>query len=73
MIEHRSVYSFICWCVEEFSGSRFDVVYASTSMCFDLSVYELFYPLSIGKRIRIVENGLEIGGVFVIRYQCINQ
>ncbi|MEO7583968.1 MAG: amino acid adenylation domain-containing protein [Ferruginibacter sp.] len=61
MIEHSNVYAFICWCRHEFASSRFDIVYASTSICFDLSVYELFFPLSIGKPVRIIENGLHIG------------
>ncbi|HET9277040.1 MAG TPA: condensation domain-containing protein, partial [Flavitalea sp.] len=30
-------------------------------MCFDLSVFEFFYPLTTGKRLRIIENGLYIG------------
>ena len=39
---------------------QFNIVYATTSICFDLSVFELFYPLSVGKQIRILENGLAI-------------
>jgi non-ribosomal peptide synthetase component F len=35
-------------------------LYAVTSHCFDLSVYEFFYPLSIGKQIRLLNNGLAI-------------
>ncbi|MBC7888347.1 MAG: amino acid adenylation domain-containing protein [Ferruginibacter sp.] len=61
MIEHGNLCSFIYWCRQEFSSSRFDTVYAGTSICFDLSVFEIFYPLSIGKRIRIIESGLYIG------------
>ncbi len=61
MIEHHNVYTFICWCRQEFSASHFDILYATTSICFDLSVFEIFYPLSIGKPLRIVENGLYIG------------
>ena len=60
MIEHQNVSSFIWWCQQEFSSSHFDIVYASTSICFDLSVYEIFFPLSVGKPIRILENGLQI-------------
>ncbi len=60
MIEHSNAYSFICWCREEFANSRFDTVYSGTSICFDLSVFELFYPLSVGKSVRILQNGLEI-------------
>ncbi|MBE7174330.1 MAG: amino acid adenylation domain-containing protein [Williamsia sp.] len=61
MLEHSNLTSFICWCQREFSSSRFDMVYASTSLCFDLSVFEMFYPLSIGKPVRIIESGLHIG------------
>ena len=61
MIQHNNVYAFICWCRQEFASSVFEIVYATTSICFDLSVYELFYPLSIGKPIRIIENGLHMG------------
>ena len=60
MIEHRNASSFIRWCQQEFAASRFDIVYAGTSICFDLSVYEIFFPLSIGKPIRILENGSHI-------------
>lgn len=61
MIEHHNVHTFICWSREEFAASKFDIVYASTSICFDLSVFEIFFPLSIGKPVRIVENGLNLG------------
>jgi amino acid adenylation domain-containing protein len=60
MIEHGNLYSFICWSRDEFASSHFEIVYASTSICFDLSVFEIFYPLTIGKPVRIVENGLAI-------------
>jgi amino acid adenylation domain-containing protein len=61
MIEHSNLYSFICWSKEEFASSRFEIAYACTSICFDLSIFEIFYPLSIGKPVRILENGLHIG------------
>ncbi|MGZ5134513.1 MAG: non-ribosomal peptide synthetase, partial [Flavitalea sp.] len=61
MIEHKNVYSFLCWSREEFKDSPFEIVYASTSICFDLSIFEIFYPLTIGKPIRILDNGLQIG------------
>jgi amino acid adenylation domain-containing protein/FkbM family methyltransferase len=60
MIEHKNACSFISWCQEEFSTSHFRMVYAATSICFDLSIFELFYPLSIGKPFRILKNGLDI-------------
>jgi non-ribosomal peptide synthetase component F len=60
MIEHGNLYSFISWSRDEFAASHFEIVYASTSICFDLSVFEIFYPLTIGKPVRILENGLAI-------------
>ena len=60
MVEHGNIYSFICWSREEFCSNNFEVVYASTSISFDLSVYEIFYPLTIGKKVRILDNGLQI-------------
>ncbi|GAA4316747.1 hypothetical protein GCM10023149_13950 [Mucilaginibacter gynuensis] len=60
MVEHRNTASFINWSIQEFANSDFDIVYASTSMCFDLSVFEMFYPLSTGKKLRILKNGLDI-------------
>ncbi|MBO9733247.1 MAG: amino acid adenylation domain-containing protein, partial [Chitinophaga sp.] len=60
MIEHGNVYHFIKWCLREFSGDDFKMVYAVTSLCFDLSVFELFYSLSAGKTIRVLDDALEI-------------
>jgi amino acid adenylation domain-containing protein len=60
MIEHGNMYSFIHWCSQEFNSQSFDLAYAVTSMCFDLSVFEMFYPLTIGKPVRILENALYI-------------
>ncbi|MDL2144169.1 amino acid adenylation domain-containing protein [Flavobacterium tructae] len=61
MITHHNAVVLLYWSQEEFNAAAFDVAYAATSYCFDLSVYELFYPLSIGKKIRILDNALEIG------------
>lgn len=60
MIEHGNVASFIDWCHEEFSNESFEVLYATTSVCFDLSVFELWYPLTTGKKIRLLEDGTVI-------------
>jgi amino acid adenylation domain-containing protein len=60
MIEHRSVAAFLHWCKDEFAASDFDVTYAATSICFDLSIYEIFYTLSIGKKIKLLNNALDI-------------
>ncbi|HTI09034.1 MAG TPA: amino acid adenylation domain-containing protein [Puia sp.] len=61
MITHRNTYAFICWCLEEFRQDPIEWVYAVTSLCFDLSVFELLYPLSAGKKIRLVKDVLSVG------------
>lgn len=60
MIEHKNVFSFIWWCRLEFSASPFEIVYATTSICFDLSVFEIFYTLTTGKPVRVLDSGLDI-------------
>ncbi|MFC0781275.1 AMP-binding protein, partial [Flavobacterium sp. HJSW_4] len=60
MVEHINAVEFINWAKLEFNLSKFDVVYAVTSYCFDLSIYEIFYTLSIGKKIRLLRNALDI-------------
>ncbi|MFC4634989.1 amino acid adenylation domain-containing protein [Dokdonia ponticola] len=60
MITHKNASSMLHWSRREFSNTNFDILYAGTSHCFDLSVYELFYPLSVGKQIRLLPNGLSI-------------
>lgn len=61
MITHQNAVALIHWAQKEFNTESFDIAYAATSHCFDLSVYEMFYPLSVGKKIRILPNALEIG------------
>ncbi|TCN55434.1 amino acid adenylation domain-containing protein [Flavobacterium circumlabens] len=60
MIEHKNAVALIHWSDTEFDSSKFETVYAVTSYCFDLSVFEIFYTLSIGKQIKLLKNGLEI-------------
>ncbi len=60
MIRHSNVVSLMHWSQLEFESTDFDLMYAVTSYCFDLSVFEIFYPLSIGKKIRLLKNGLAI-------------
>src|SRR5205085_3672185 len=43
-----------------FSGDDFEGVLASTSICFDLSVFEIFAPLACGGKIVMAENALEL-------------
>ncbi|HEY6167666.1 MAG TPA: condensation domain-containing protein, partial [Verrucomicrobiae bacterium] len=59
-IEHRSVVNFISWAQREFTRAELAGVLFSTSLCFDLSVFELFVTLSSGGRVIIARNALEL-------------
>ncbi len=61
MIEHRSAVAFLTWAHEIFSKDDLAGVLASTSICFDLSVFELFAPLTSGGRVILIENALALG------------
>ncbi|MEO0868799.1 MAG: condensation domain-containing protein, partial [Cyanobacteria bacterium J06642_11] len=48
------------WAQEQFTAEEISGVLAATSICFDLSVFELFVPLSWGGRVVLVENALSL-------------
>ena len=48
------------WAKKVFSSDEIAGVLASTSICFDLSVFELFLPLSWGGKIILVENAMNL-------------
>ncbi len=54
MIEHHSAINLIGWVNKEFSVSERDNLLFITSMCFDLSVYDIFGILAAGGRVVIV-------------------
>ena len=47
-IEHRSAVALVAWAREVFSAEDLAGVLCATSVCFDLSVFELFVPLALG-------------------------
>jgi amino acid adenylation domain-containing protein len=57
-IEHRNAAAFLQWAGEVFSPAELAGVLASTSICFDLSIFELFTPLSQGGKVILVEDAL---------------
>ncbi len=59
-IEHRSSVALIDWSHEVFSKSDLAGVLCSTSLCFDLSVFEIFVPLSCGGKVIIAPNALAL-------------
>ena len=59
-IEHGSAVALVYWAREEYGEEELSGVLASTSICFDLSVFEIFVPLSCGGKVILVENALGI-------------
>ncbi len=57
---HRSAVVMLQWTRETFSDDELAGVLASTSICFDLSVFEIFAPLSWGGRVILVRDVLEL-------------
>lgn len=61
-IGHRSLVRFIEWILADIGEPAHRVTLFSTSICFDISVYEMFAPLSCGGSILIVQDALETIG-----------
>jgi amino acid adenylation domain-containing protein len=59
-IEHHSTVTLLQWGMEVYSAEELAGVLASTSICFDLSVYEIFLTLAGGGTIRLVRNALAL-------------
>ncbi|PHN79746.1 non-ribosomal peptide synthetase [Pseudomonas syringae] len=60
MIEHRNTVNFLTWAHTAFDGSALEKTLFSTSLNFDLAVYECFAPLTSGGSINVVKNVLEL-------------
>src|SRR5215213_5951218 len=59
-IRHRSAVALIAWAEKVFGPDRLRGVLAATSVCFDLSVFEIFVPLSLGGTVYLAENALAL-------------
>ncbi|HSK74824.1 MAG TPA: amino acid adenylation domain-containing protein, partial [Thermoanaerobaculia bacterium] len=62
-IEHRSAAALVSWARETFRPGELARVLASTSISFDLSVFEIFAPLSCGGAVVLAENALALPGL----------
>ncbi len=62
-IEHHSAVAMIAWAHTVYSPDALAYVFAATSVCFDLSIFEIFVPLSIGGAIVLGENALSLPGL----------
>jgi len=59
-IEHRNTLALIGWARGVFTKEEIAGVLFSTSICFDLSVYEMFYTLASGGALVLAENALHL-------------
>jgi amino acid adenylation domain-containing protein len=59
-LEHRSLNAFAHWAKERYSAEELDGVLAGTSICFDLSVFELLVPVCWGGKVILAGNVLEL-------------
>ena len=62
-IEHRNTVAFLSWAHSAFTQEELSGVLASTSICFDLSVFEIFAPLTCGGTIIMAENALALATI----------
>ncbi|WP_158296359.1 non-ribosomal peptide synthetase [Pseudomonas viciae] len=60
MIEHRNTVNFLTWAHRSFDAQTLSKTLFSTSLNFDLAVYECFAPLTSGGSIDVVTNVLEL-------------
>ena len=59
-IEHHSTVAFLYWVREAFTDEELSGVLGVTSICFDLSVFELFGSLCWGGKVILVDNALDL-------------
>ncbi|HEY0511016.1 MAG TPA: amino acid adenylation domain-containing protein [Thermoanaerobaculia bacterium] len=59
-ITHRSAATLLRWAAAAFTSEELSGVLASTSLCFDVSVFELFAPLALGGTVILAESVLDL-------------
>ncbi|HEX5223219.1 MAG TPA: amino acid adenylation domain-containing protein, partial [Verrucomicrobiae bacterium] len=62
-IEHRAPVALLHWARETFSREAIAGVLGATSMCFDLSIFEMFVPLSWGGTLILADNAIGLAGL----------
>ncbi|MCA1616820.1 MAG: amino acid adenylation domain-containing protein, partial [Acidobacteria bacterium] len=62
-IAHRSALALIDWSRGVFTDADLAGTLASTSICFDLSIFELFLPLACGHKVILADNALGLAGL----------
>jgi amino acid adenylation domain-containing protein len=59
-IEHRTVVPLLHWVASAFPAEELSEVLAATSICFDISIFEIFGTLSRGGTVHLVDNALSL-------------
>ncbi|MDZ8221822.1 MULTISPECIES: amino acid adenylation domain-containing protein [unclassified Nostoc] len=59
-IEHRNTVALINWARKLFTPEQLKGVLCSTSLCFDLSIFELFVTLSYGGKVILAQDALQL-------------
>ena len=59
-IEHHSAFTLIAWAQSVYQPAELAGVLFSTSICFDLSIFELFVTLASGGSVILAENALDL-------------
>ncbi len=59
-ITHANASALISWAAQAFSAEELSGVLAATSVCFDLSVFEIFAPLSLGGTVILAPDALHL-------------
>jgi amino acid adenylation domain-containing protein len=62
-ITHRNAVAFLTWAGAEFSDEELSGVSATISVCFDVSIFELFAPLSRGGTVILAANVLHLASL----------
>ncbi len=60
IIEHQNAVALLNWAWTAYGRDELSRVLASTSICFDLSVFEIFVPLSVGGCVVVVDSALDL-------------
>lgn len=59
-VTHRGVTAMLRWAADTYRPDQAHRVLFSTSVCFDISVYEVFFPLVVGAGVVLVDNVLAL-------------
>ncbi|MFD5678542.1 condensation domain-containing protein, partial [Streptomyces sp. NPDC058728] len=60
VVEHQSFTDLVTWATESLGAERLSHVLAATSLTFDVSVFELFPPLTVGGTVELVPDILAL-------------